>query len=117
MRQTRFLHLALALLVLTGETTHATEPATDDGSQTHAPDPAHVKALAMWHTLSAEDREAVTSVLESTSNLVFIRQDILECLAQGRRADAAKLVADYAHVTTERAAILVDLIGYANGME
>jgi hypothetical protein len=113
-RKTAF--LAFAIFVLIGTPARAEEPPTSE-LQVQARARSDQKARELWARITPEDREAIKQLLEDTNNLLYVKSNITAYLSQGRRADAIRLIDDYYHLGTNRAAAVVDLIGYANGLE
>jgi hypothetical protein len=55
--------------------------------------------------------------MRDTKYVEIFKPDIVAYLAQGRRSAAIKLLMDDYRLPENRAAVVVDLIGYANGLE
>ena len=117
MKQSMTAFLAIALLIFITTPASAADPPTDQQAQAQLAAGADAKSKALLEKLTPEDREAIAKFLQETEDVKIFRPDIIAYLVQRRRYAAIKIVVDAYHLDARRAGIVVDLIGYANGLE
>ena len=109
--------LSFALLTALCASALAVDPPTDEQLRAQHEEQTNAKTRALWEKLTPQDRDAVSKFLQESENVRIFKPDIVAYLAQGRRREAIKLVVDNYHLDEQRAGVVVDLIGYANGVE
>lgn len=108
---------SLALFALACASAFAVGPPTDEKLRGLQQEHTNTKTRALWDKLKPEERDEVLKFLRETKYVEIFKPDIMSDLTYGRRDAAIKLLVDTYRLPTDRAAVVVDLIGYANGLE